>query len=565
MDTNQLYNKLSEQDINTIQSYIDEYAYTEDDFCNHHTKAPLDYILRYWNSEKETLFHMFGDKFILSKEYSYSRPIGLIIKDIEEELWGDSDMAKFKKEIRNLVVTNDTETIQYTDKDYYRLWRNVLSAEVLAQNVYNGAPFTLPLPDGKSIRFDKGCKPVKMLGKVAKAYNIAGFEEFRLRHSQLLNAKEFHGTMCLSIHPLDFMTMSDNECDWSSCMSWQDEGCYRSGTVECMNSPLTIVAYLKSDTDMSMPNGTTWSNKKWRSLFLVTDNIITNVKGYPYRNDEFNEFIINWIKELRSDINYGEPTLYSYFSGGIAPMIKGETMEDVDMKRVKWNVIFEATGNMYNDFGTEIQMGAFVEDELPVYDHTATDWRVIRNNCLRVDYSGMLMCMHCGKSTRQVDWPSNEAELMCEDCCETYEYCAECDSSLSRSDAFTVDGELLCEYCYENCTVQDLLTEETHRTCNCYRIILVPNSMDPSDAIKAGAITRYIYNVPYSPNTEYPSFFTTTNLKNFYFSCENIYYVYPEDLTSAGLDLFEIYEDFESLDEYKDYLCENKERNNYIF
>ena len=30
-----------------------------------------------------------------------------------------------------------------------------------------------------------------------------------------------------------------------------------------------------------------WNNKKWRSLYIVDENFITNIKGYPYQHNEF--------------------------------------------------------------------------------------------------------------------------------------------------------------------------------------------------------------------------------------------------------------------------------------
>ena len=36
-------------------------------------------------------------------------------------------------------------------------------------------------------------------------------------------------------------------------MSWADYGCYRQGTVEMMNSPLMVVAYLTAEEPMHMP------------------------------------------------------------------------------------------------------------------------------------------------------------------------------------------------------------------------------------------------------------------------------------------------------------------------
>jgi hypothetical protein len=108
--------------------------------------------------------------------------------------------------------------------------------------------------DGSKVTITLGMKFMKALGKVVEAYNLDQemFEEFRIAHSQILNDKKLSGRLCLSIHPLDYMTMSDNESDWGSCMSWREGGCYRRGTVEMMTSPVVVVAYLKSEIDMNL-------------------------------------------------------------------------------------------------------------------------------------------------------------------------------------------------------------------------------------------------------------------------------------------------------------------------
>ena len=76
---------------------------------------------------------------------------------------------------------------------------------------------------------------MRVLSKIATAYNLPGFEDFRIAQSLVTNQANLKGYITLSIHPLDYMTMSDNNCGWDSCMSWQEEGCYRQGTVEMMN------------------------------------------------------------------------------------------------------------------------------------------------------------------------------------------------------------------------------------------------------------------------------------------------------------------------------------------
>ena len=96
--------------------------------------------------------------------------------------------------------------------------------------------------------------------------SLEEFEDFRIKHSRILSEKEFIGRLSLSIHPLDFMTMSDNDSDWSSCMSWRTCGSYRRGTVEMMNSPCVVVAYLSASKPMVLDRG---SHFKWNIKKMV--------------------------------------------------------------------------------------------------------------------------------------------------------------------------------------------------------------------------------------------------------------------------------------------------------
>ena len=75
------------------------------------------------------------------------------------------------------------------------------------------------------------------------------------------------------------MTMSDNANNWSSCMRWTDRsggvdhGDYCAGTLECMNSPYIIIAYLhnpKHSFELSLYdcNDWQWNSKQWRELFI---------------------------------------------------------------------------------------------------------------------------------------------------------------------------------------------------------------------------------------------------------------------------------------------------------
>lgn len=529
-----LFENLSEHDKDLISRYIDHFAYTDADDRSSSTKAPLDYILRYWNTNKEYLYNLFGQRFIIERPVSLRVSVGEIANLLGKEYnRSSSPYYLFCQELRDLCIVGETSSLKYSCR-YRSLLRDIVEdTTVLATNVYDGCRIDVPTPNGKTIVFECGCKPMRILGKVAKAYDMKTFEDFRIWHSQKLNQKALNGTLCLSIHPLDFMTMSDNECGWTSCMSWQEEGCYRSGTVECMNSPLVLVAYLKSENgDMHIPGGS-WSNKKWRSLFIVHDKAITNVKGYPYRSDDLNTIVLNWLLEIIPNSGrYGQIVKYDYVNPGIAPL---GTSENTDPK---YNLEFVTGGHMYNDFGSEMQMGLFVHDEIPAYSKNCYGY----NSILEIDYSGESVCMHCGAVN---DMPTDEAELVCVEC--SYEATCECcDCHVPRDDYFVIDGRTLCCDCYYEYTMFDPLTNERHYQYDMNKLYLVPENSKVDgfvgdyhwDDLAYISVCDSTFNVT-NLNASYPTYFVREGeircVRKWW---NDWHYVRPSDLTPAGLKLF---------------------------
>ena len=532
-----LFDKLPEHERDLIQLYINRYAYTDADDRSPSTKAPLSHILRFWAEEKESLYKLFGEQFIIERPVSLKMSVGEIASLMDKEYSrAGSPYNVFCQELRRLTIAGETNQLRYSE-EYRAVIREIAEdTNVLASNTYEGYRIDIPTPDGKVITFERGCKPVRMLGKLAQAYGMNSFEPFRIWHSQKLNNKSLNGTLCLSIHPLDFMTMSDNNCDWGSCMSWQDEGCYRSGTVECMNSPLVLVAYLKSENgDMTIPGGH-WNNKKWRSLFIVHDKVITSIKGYPYRSDDLTEIVLNWLLELvpadeRKD--YGNIIKYDYYNPGIKPKGYGENDDPL------FSLVFETSGHMYNDFGSEVHMGLF-KDSIPPY--SGRRW-LSADEKLRIDYSGAAVCMHCGEVN---DMPDDETELMCTDC--SYETTCECcDCRIARDGFLVLDGRTLCYDCYHEHRIWDPIEDEFHYEYDMDKIYLVPENSDVSkfSGDYHWESLAYIYVNPdlfHVSNlaANYPRYFTRDDeLRKRSRWWSSWRYVCPSDLTELGLHLFD--------------------------
>ena len=382
------------------------------------------------------------------------RPFISYFRTSIEKIWNDA-MGVSKKDINE------------ANEPFVSLYYSLLSDENLRDNKIV-ALSTLPLrfvspKTGTVITLDKDMKLMKAVQKVVDAYGLdqQRFEDFRIAHSQILNDKQLKGTLCLSIHPLDYMTMSDNECDWGSCMSWRDTGCYRKGTVEMMNSPIVIVAYLKSDRDMSLfghyahvsneAKSYTWNNKKWRELFIVHENVITGIKAYPYMSRNLEEQVLDWLKELaKNNLNreYSDNKYVMAYAHDVVIQENDPNPACGLTANRKFRFLFN-TYNMYNDFGctpdgTHVALYNISNIEDNEFEKT-------------IRYSAYATCMCCGET---YSTEGCESYLLCEDCGRSTVTCDYCGWRGSEDNFHWVGGQCICQGCYEDETFYDYITEE---------------------------------------------------------------------------------------------------------
>lgn len=457
-----IFEKLTADEISMINEYRNDYAWASDEDgydCDRieRNRVSTEEVLAPWAEAKENLYHLFGDRFIIEEEVEMNKSN----YDLREQL---ADMLVSGL---NIFDIRNVETIDKAKAFYAMLRRHrslvcgpcywqleeLFNLYTLAENRYTGETFIY-----ENIKVQKGCKPTKVIAKFAKLWNIDGFEEFRLVHSLGLNNKKFKGRVCLSIHPLDYMTMSDNECGWESCMSWQHTGCYRQGTVEMMNSPYVVVGYLRAENDMGLRYNQYWNNKKWRQLFIVHPNIITGVKEYPYHSDELNGYCLDKLRALFTNGEYSDNKVNfpSHCSFNDYDLTFGG--EQVNLTNVK--IHFDTT-YMYNDFGS-------VED-YPVYIGS----QVQSSKSYHITYSGASECMWCG-STDVRELEGNT--LLCNDCYrDNYVYCNHCDERVHEDDAYLLDGDHYCHYCYNEYAVEVVNDRynDVHHIDNCFRVAWV--------------------------------------------------------------------------------------------
>lgn len=104
--------------------------------------------------------------------------------------------------------------------------------------------------------------------------------------SMIIQDNKINGRLCLSVHPLDFLSSSENKCGWRSCHALN--GDYRAGNLSYMLDECTIITYLKSkgpDVQLErFPENIKWNNKKWRCLIYIAKGreMLFAGRGYPF-------------------------------------------------------------------------------------------------------------------------------------------------------------------------------------------------------------------------------------------------------------------------------------------
>ena len=91
--------------------------------------------------------------------------------------------------------------------------------------------------------------------------------------SMIIQEDKIEGKLCMSVHPLDFLSLSENTYNWRSCHAL--DGDYRAGNLSYMVDSSTVICYLKSDRDERLPNfppEVKWNSKKWRVLLFFSND-----------------------------------------------------------------------------------------------------------------------------------------------------------------------------------------------------------------------------------------------------------------------------------------------------
>lgn len=136
--------------------------------------------------------------------------------------------------------------------------------------------------------------------KIVKSFKYFVTDGERLRKIQdeasvILQSVDVKGTLFLSVHPLDFLSISENTYNWRSCHAL--DGDYRVGNLNYMLDEATIVAYISDGKEKKLPRfpqEVPWNSKKWRMLLyshMPDVSMMFAGRQYPIYNEAMLESV----------------------------------------------------------------------------------------------------------------------------------------------------------------------------------------------------------------------------------------------------------------------------------
>ncbi len=124
--------------------------------------------------------------------------------------------------------------------------------------------------------------------KVVKAFKFFEDNDDKLKQlqseaSRIIQENVISGYLCFSVHPLDYLSISENVHNWRSCHAL--DGDYRSGNLNYMVDDTTVICYLRAEKQAILPHfpeDVLWNSKKWRVLLFFSGDKTMVFAGRPY-------------------------------------------------------------------------------------------------------------------------------------------------------------------------------------------------------------------------------------------------------------------------------------------
>lgn len=319
--------------------------------------------------------------------------------------------------------------------------------------------------------------------KISKAFKFFepepdSLEQLQIKASMAIQEEKVTGDLCFSVHPLDFLSTSENTYKWRSCHALDGE--YRAGNLSYMMDDCTMICYLKGADNEKLPNfpnSVPWNSKKWRLLLFFNkrreSNMLWAGRQYPFHSDYALELIRDIIFYNKDNLFYPEDKNAdenSYLYWGSSR--KGTDWSQWNCKYVEEVPFGDSIMTTYAKYvpvrGHLYSIKKIVEDapnathyndllystcSIPyyMYNRRMTTEDAIKPSGVKLVVGSEVPCVHCGNAP--IDKGADS--MLCEYCLDTYGsgdyYECACCGHRYHIDLLTYiesTGDYVCEECF---------------------------------------------------------------------------------------------------------------------
>lgn len=293
--------------------------------------------------------------------------------------------------------------------------------------------------------------------------------------SRLIQENKVEGKLCFSVHPLDYLSVSENNYNWRSCHSLDGE--YRAGNLSYMMDKTTIICYLKGEDEVILPNFPStvpWNNKKWRVLLYLSNDwrMIFAGRQYPFESNTGMDLILDILnkkfKESPRDDWYTRPTTDSFWTDWTDFKLKLTTNESLNIDFNLVDPLIPLNGKLISlyDLVKDRKGSKHFNDVInssyynPIYTYLVhpSAWdgdkpKAYANKNTHFEIGNYTYCLRCGDAAEVLD---SSSTMMCFDCerdygnseSDMFTFCDHCGCRLATEDSYYVDDASYCPNCY---------------------------------------------------------------------------------------------------------------------
>lgn len=281
--------------------------------------------------------------------------------------------------------------------------------------------------------------------------------------SMLIQEDKVTGTLCLSIHPLDYLSLSENTYNWRSCHALDGE--YRAGNLSYMMDNTTVVCYLKGEDEAELPHfpaEVKWNSKKWRMLLQFSEDWSVIFAGRQYPFNSVNA--LDYVRDLLIYNGLKIKPVYSDWSNEYITKWPSTDDDLADRYACIRDRLFGIHNMVRNNEGSrqynDLLYSSFYKKPYYLWSgqtplKTIPTWfgstyeRVTSSLAPKFRVGADTKCICCGTTTIDL-----EDSMVCEDCRNNMpemHFCAHCGNEIDLSkDKYFIDdwdGQYYCAEC----------------------------------------------------------------------------------------------------------------------